>query len=129
MLKRIASIAVMSVASIAYGSTLERALVGEWKSEVGSVFTFRPDHTFTSRTPTVTITGSWFVRGHRLITTNKSLTGSEEYTNSCEIILQPDQFSYGMCEHVERAHGQTTKPELYTTGAIYRRVQPRHDRI
>jgi hypothetical protein len=125
MLARLVTVLVASFASISYASTLEQALVGEWQSEVGSQLTFRSDHTFTSRAPGVTITGTWSVRGNRLITVNKSLSGREAYTNSCDIILQRDQFSYGMCEHVEKRSGRpaTTEPELYTTGAIYHRVK------
>ena len=123
MLARTVTVLVLSFASVSYGSTLERTLVGEWQSDVGSHLTFRRDHTFTSRGSGITITGTWSVRGHRLITANKSLDGREEYTNTCDIILQRDQFSYGMCEHVEKRSGQPpTRPELYSTGTIYHRV-------
>jgi hypothetical protein len=126
MLARTVSVLILGFASIGYASTLERALIGEWQSEVGSHLTFRRDHTytFTSRAPGATITGTWSVRGHRLITVNKSLDGRENYTNACDIILQRDQFSYGMCEHVEKRSGQPpTRPELYSTGVVYHRVR------
>src|ERR1044071_9901632 len=116
MLARALIVLVFAFASVSYGSALEQTLVGEWQSEAGSHLTFRRDHTFTIRGSGVTIAGRWFVRGHRLVTVNKSLNGREEYTNTCDIILQRDQFSYGMCEHVEKLSGQPpTRPELYTT--------------
>jgi len=123
MLARIITFLVLGFASVSHASTLERVLIGKWQSELGSHLTFRSDHTFINRGPGVTITGTWSVRGHRLITVNKSLTGREEYKNTCDIILQRDQFSYGMCEHVEKRTGQPpTRPELYTMGVVYRRV-------
>jgi hypothetical protein len=127
MLARTVIVLVLAFASVSYGGMLEQALVGEWQSEVGSHLTFRRDHTFTSRGSGVTINGTRFVRGHRLITVNKSLNGHDEYTNTCDIILQRDQFSYGMCEHVEKPSGQSpTRPELYTTGDVYHRVGHGH---
>src|SRR5262245_4150728 len=123
MLARTVTLLVLSFTSVSYGSTLERELVGEWQSELGSHFTFRRDHTCTNRGSGITISGTWSVRGHRLITVSKSLDGREKYTNTCDIILQRDQFSYGMCEHVEERGSQPpTGPELYTTGIVYHRV-------
>src|SRR5262245_18182181 len=124
MLACTVTVLVLGFASVSYASTLEQALVGEWQSELGSHLTFRGDHTFTNRGSGITIAGTWSVRGHRLITASKSPDGREKYTNSCDIILQRDQCSYGMCEHVEKRSGQpVTRPELYTTGTIYHRVK------
>ena len=127
MLARTVAVLVLGFTSLSYGESLERALFGEWQSEVGSHHTFRKDHTFTSRGSGIAITGTWSVRGHRLVTINKSLDGREEYTNTCDIILRRDEFTHGMCEHVEKRNGQPpTRPELYSTSGVYHRVEHGH---
>ena len=127
MLARTVTVLVLGFTSLSYGGSLERALVGEWQSDVGSHLTFRRDHTFTSRGSGITITGTWAVRGHRLVTVNKSLDGREEYTNTCDIVLRRDEFTKGMCEHMEKRSGQPpTRPELYSTGEVYHRVEHGH---
>jgi len=126
MLSRTLALLLCTSVGVLAAPLSAQQLVGQWRSELGDVLTFRRDHTFTNRTATITITGTWFVRGHRLVRTNKSLNGSADYTNSCDIILQRDQFSYGMCEHTETRSGRSpTSPELYTMGVVYHRV--RHD--
>jgi hypothetical protein len=127
MLKLTVIVLVLGFASTGDANTLDRALLGEWQSKAGSYLTFRGDHTFTNRVAPDTITGTWYVRGGHLVTVNKSLSGLEEYTNTCDIILRRDSFSYGACEHVEKRSDRiVTRPESYTMGVVYHRVRREH---
>jgi hypothetical protein len=123
MLARILALLLCCSATLADGATLDEQLIGQWRSELGSIITFGADHSYVDRGQGVVRIGIWQTRGNRLTTTTKSPPGATEYINICDVLLHGDEFCFGMCEHFERLYGNTSKPELYTTGILYKRLR------
>jgi hypothetical protein len=129
MLVSILALLLCCSATLADGATLDEQLIGQWRSELGSIITFGADHSYVDRGQGVVRIGMWHTREHRLTTATKSPPGPTEYINTCDVLLRGDEFCFGMCEHVERLHGNTSKPELYTTGIVYKRLRRSYQRI
>ena len=129
MLLRILALLLCRTATLAGGATLDELLIGQWRSERGSIITFRADHSNVDRGQDVVRIGTWHTRGNRLTTATKSPPEPTEYINTYDVLLRGDEFCFGMCEHVERLHGNTSKPELYTTGIVYKRLRRSYQHI
>ena len=126
MLKRSASFLLLIAATVWGGEeSLSQRLVGRWVAvEWPSVeITYRADHTYTARSDSHTLSGTWRVEGDELI--EISGTGKFQGTiDKCRFSIRGDRLFFGLHQTISKSHGKhVDQPKQWMTGLTYRRAR------
>ena len=102
----------------------DRNMIGRWKAEVpDQEMIFRSDHTFTKRSGSYTLNGTWRLQGDQLITVGAS-AALPERTFDCTYKIRGDTITFAVCNATTKSHGKHIGvPELFMTSTSYKRVR------
>jgi len=115
---------------VASADSMDRQLVGRWRAQGGTEITFRRDHTMMLRNDVGTWSGTWRLEDNRLKTIIASPRDPEQHIDTCTFGIRGDELAFGFCEGIRKSHRhQIGESELYTFGAIYKRLRRSHARI